>query len=39
MEIKMVAGTPRMSRMLENCILDHAQEPLVLDDPLEVCRQ
>ncbi len=32
----MVAGTPRMSRML--CILEHIQEQEVLDEPLEVCR-
>lgn len=32
----MVAGTPRMSRML--CILEHTQEQEVLDEPLEVCR-
>jgi len=31
-----VAGTPRMSRML--CILEHTQEQKVLDDQLEVCR-
>jgi hypothetical protein len=35
---KMVAGTPRMSRMLEYYILEHAQEPEVIDDQLEVCR-